>query len=46
MQKTKFMQYNCNGNIETTSKLPLESVDSPTYLGSNMNLQKKTLISK
>lgn len=35
-KKTKFMQQNSNGNIETTSKLPLELVDFFTYLGSNI----------
>ena len=36
VKKTKFMQQNSNGNIETTSKLPLELVDFFTYLGSNI----------
>ena len=40
-KKTKFMQCNCNGNIETTFKLPLESVDSFTYLGHNTESPEK-----
>lgn len=36
VKKTKSMQQNSNGNIETTSKLPLELVDFFTYLGSNI----------
>ena len=46
-KKTKFMQCNCNGNIETTFKLPLESVDSFFHTWDiTLNLQKKAITSK
>lgn len=42
-KKTKLIQCNCNGNTETTPKLPLESDDSYTYLKSNIESTKNIL---